>query len=195
MKTATRLIVILLATVAGLMALVALAAWLIGWEWLRGPVENRASAALNRTEMIDGAFDVRWDWDLSPRLVLGDIHAGPAGWESTSEPLAHIDRLAADVAIWPLLFGRLRLNDVRAEGSSLRLHQDASGEANDDGPNPGTIGGPVTVGGTLRDPAIGLGGVVLGAALSPAAALLATLKVDPSDAGACQATAELAEAD
>lgn len=130
MKTATRLILILLAAIAGLIALVALAAWLIGWEWLRGPVENRASAALNRPVEIAGEFDVRWDWDFSPRFVLNDIHAGPAGWERTSEPLAHIDRLAADVAIWPLLFGRLRLNDVRAEGSSLRLHQNAAGEAN-----------------------------------------------------------------
>ncbi|WP_421786994.1 AsmA family protein [Hyphobacterium sp.] len=154
MKTAARIVLTLFALLAGLAALVVLAAWLFGWDWLRAPVENRASAALNRPVAIEGEFDVRWDWDLSPRLILTDVSAGPAQWESTREPLVRIGRLASDVELWPLIFGRLSLNDVRAEGSDLRLYLNASGEAN--WPRGRSVGGQsLSIDGlTLRDTSV-----------------------------------------
>ncbi|WP_429912153.1 AsmA family protein [Glycocaulis sp.] len=87
--------------------------------------------------------------------------------------------------------------DFRRERFDLRV------QARDTSPNIGSLGGPINIGGTFRDPDIslddetylrGAASVALGVFLTPLAGLLGTVQLDTVDGGVCERLLDQADA-
>jgi hypothetical protein len=108
-------------------------------------VAPRASAALNRNVTVGDASLVLLPWP-GARISEVRVHNLP-GFEGP--PLAHSEHLWVDVAILPLLLGRVMVRGLRARGLDLHLATDEDGVSNfgDLVPEPRDVGalpeGPV----------------------------------------------------
>src|SRR5690349_12907233 len=78
------------AAAAVLLAGVGVLLVLFDWNWFKGPVERRVSAATGREFRIEGDLDVRLG--LTPTIVAEGLHLSNADW-SRHEEMASIDRL------------------------------------------------------------------------------------------------------
>ena len=111
---------------AVVLALVLLA-MLWDWNWLRGPIERRVSAATGRSFDIAGDLDV--DLGLHPRVDVGRMVLGNV--PGAKEPrMASVDHLAFRIDLLRWLRGRLVLSQVRVAHPDLLLEKDAKGRAN-----------------------------------------------------------------
>jgi uncharacterized protein involved in outer membrane biogenesis len=97
------------------------------WNWLRGPIERRVSAATGRSFDIAGDLDV--DLGLHPRIDVGRMVLGNV--PGAKEPrMASVDHLSLRVDLLRWLRGRVVLSDVRVAHPDLLLEKDAKGRAN-----------------------------------------------------------------
>ena len=97
------------------------------WNWLRGPIERRVSAATGRSFDIVGDLDV--DLGLHPRIDVGRMVLG--NLPGAREPrMASVDHLTLRVDLLRWLRGKLVLSDVRVSHPDLLLEKDAKGRAN-----------------------------------------------------------------
>jgi uncharacterized protein involved in outer membrane biogenesis len=113
--------------VAALAAIVVVTLVLFDWNWVKGPLEGRVSAALGREFRIAGDLDV--DLSLHPRITLTDVRLANPPWAS-DEPMLAVPRVEAVVDLPALLKGKMRLAEVRVTGLSLRLETRPDGPPN-----------------------------------------------------------------
>ncbi|MFY9941143.1 MAG: AsmA family protein, partial [Desulfobacterales bacterium] len=106
----------------------------------RGQLEAGATAAFGRGVRFGGP--IRLERSLTPRIVVSQMSIDNPPWASAVH-LAAADEVAVQVALWPLLFGELRVLDVRLAGVTVFL------EEGPEGANNFTFGAP----GADRDPA------------------------------------------
>lgn len=119
------LVVFILAAVLALI----LAIQLAGWDWLRGPVERRVSAALDRQVTINEPLAVRWRWNFIPRVRVDSVTISDEDWTG-DEHFIVLERAVADVAVLDLLRGRVNLREAWIRGLELRLSVDDEGHNN-----------------------------------------------------------------
>jgi uncharacterized protein involved in outer membrane biogenesis len=120
---ATRRQITLLVVIALLAALAM--AW--DWNWFKGPVERRVSAATGREFRIEGPLDV----DLGRIVIVRveDMWLANARWSLTPE-MARVDLLRVELPLWPLLRGKRVLRRVDVVRPALLLERNRRGAAN-----------------------------------------------------------------
>ncbi len=135
----------------GLLALLATGAW---W-WLQQAFPPQRIAELVSAEVSarsgrDFRIQGRLDWRLLPRLaiVAEDLVLANAPWGSQPDML-RVRRAALQLALWPLLQGKVQVDSVALDGIDLLLETDAKGRGNWPTPAaaPGADKGPATPGG------------------------------------------------
>lgn len=112
---------------ATLIAALVVLAVLFDWNWLKGPLERRVSAATGREFAIDGDLDV--DLGRIVRVRASRVRLGNAKW-SVQREMAQVERADIGIALWPLLRGKLAFPALHLERPQLRLERNAAGEAN-----------------------------------------------------------------
>ncbi len=128
------------------------------WNWFKAPVERVVQARTGRAFHIDGNLDV----DLGRIVtVRGDrLRFANADW-SKQPQMASADRAELDIALWPLLLGRLRIPEIRLTKPDLLLETGPNGQPGNwvlgqsDGGRPVVLGALLVQQGHLRfqDPA------------------------------------------
>ncbi|MDL5365073.1 AsmA family protein [Xanthomonas sp. NCPPB 2654] len=111
--------------VLGALVLVLLIVILIfDWNWFKGPVERAVQAKTGREFHIDGNLDV----DLGGTTTIrGDgLRFANAGW-SKQPQMASAQRAEIDLAIWPLLRGKVRIPEIRLTQPNLLLETGPDG--------------------------------------------------------------------
>lgn len=118
----------LLHTVLALLTLVLLGLLLIallGWNWLRPPLERYMLQKTGRELVIAGDLDVRLDWPALHLQAAGVRFANPAWAQEKQMVSAQEIGIAVDLA--QLLHGRLELPEVRLDRAAVFLEQTADG--------------------------------------------------------------------
>ncbi|WP_295965961.1 AsmA family protein [uncultured Xanthomonas sp.] len=128
------------------------------WNWFKAPVERAVQARTGRAFHIDGNLDV----DLGRIVtVRGDrLRFANADW-SKQPQMASADRAELDIALWPLLRGRVRIPEIRLTKPDLLLETGPNGQPGNwvfgqsDGGRPVVLGALLVQQGHLRfqDPA------------------------------------------
>ena len=93
----------------------------------RNQLESRASAVFDRPFKIDGP--IRLEKSLRPRIILEDITIGNPDW-AVGMHFATADKLGLQVALFPLLWGNLRILDVSFSGVNLFIEEGPDGVNN-----------------------------------------------------------------
>lgn len=117
------------AAILGLIvAAVAVFIALFQWNWLRGPIDGWASAALHRTVVIHGDLSGKLlTW--TPSLTARDVTVAQPSWAGAG-PMAKLPRLTIAVDLPALLGGRLILTRVEATQPWAHLLRSAAGNNN-----------------------------------------------------------------
>jgi uncharacterized protein involved in outer membrane biogenesis len=98
------------------------------WNWLRGPIDDYASARLQRRVVIHGDLTGQvWSW--TPSLTARDVSVAQPAWLGTGQ-MATLPRLTLAVDLKALLRGRFVLSVVDAERPTFTLVRDKSGRDN-----------------------------------------------------------------
>ncbi|MCK5204067.1 MAG: AsmA family protein, partial [Desulfobacterales bacterium] len=93
----------------------------------RNQLEKRASAAFDRQFKIDGP--IRLERSLRPRIIIEDISIGNPEW-ATDTHFVTAEKVAVQVALFPLLLGELRILDVAFSGVDLFIEEGSDGADN-----------------------------------------------------------------
>src|SRR4029434_7741953 len=97
------------------------------WSWIKGYVVRKASEALGRTVVVEGALEVDWSW--TPLMRAEQVRGANA--PSTKEPsIPKIRRLACRIDLHALLQGRFVLPMIELVEPVVRLETSEQGEAN-----------------------------------------------------------------
>jgi len=98
------------------------------WNWLRGPIDDYASARLQRRVVIHGALTGHaWSW--TPSLTARDVSVAQPAWAGAGQ-MAKLPSLTLAIDLKSLLRGQFVLSLVDAERPSLVLVRDESGRDN-----------------------------------------------------------------
>ncbi len=127
MKRSLRILAWTGGTLAFLVAAVVLAALVLPWNWLRGPLERRAGDAVARSVAIDGPLSVHLG--LTTRVEVDDVRIANTPWASRPNML-QIKRFIVSVYLPSLLNGPLVLPDLRLNDADIDLEKNDQGEAN-----------------------------------------------------------------
>lgn len=128
LKTAIATVAVLVAGLVGLVILGSLVLVLVwDWNYVRGIVNDRGSAATGRDFAVEGDIDVDLTWP--PRVTLNDIRLGNPDWASDPN-MAEIETLTFIIAVLDLLVGRVNLPELTIAAPHLSLEQTADGTAN-----------------------------------------------------------------
>ncbi len=121
----------ILGIAGGLVALVfvavAIAIWAIDANRFVEPVQARVKAATGRDLAIKGG--IRIAPSLTPEVVLSDVSIANAPWGS-APALASAKRIEAQIALIPLLSGRIEVLRIELVEPTIALETDARGQAN-----------------------------------------------------------------
>lgn len=113
---------------AGLLALVLLAVLtlaLVGWNWLRGPVERLALEKTGRALVINGDLTVRFGWPVARLHAAGVRFANPA-WAQEKQ-MVTAEGVEVSVDLPALLRRTVALPEVRLNQAAIFLEQAADG--------------------------------------------------------------------
>jgi AsmA family protein len=113
--------------VGALLLLFVAFAVLFDWNWLKGPIERRVTAATGRTFTIGGDLDV--DLGLRPKIRAQDIHLGNAEWSREKE-MVSLEQLEFRIALLPLLRGRVDMPYLHLQRPKLLIERDRAGRGN-----------------------------------------------------------------
>lgn len=128
MARALRIVGWVLAVLAGLVALAALfLVFIFDANWLRGPLGQRATAALGRGIAIQGPLEVRWGRTTS--IHAEGVRVANPQWARRPD-MARFDAIDVQVRLLPLLAGRVELPSLRLVRPRIFLEKNATGEAN-----------------------------------------------------------------
>lgn len=122
-----RIVLIGVAAIALLAASAILYVATIDFDRYRPLLAEEVKAKTGRDLVIGGRLDLKLS--LAPTLAVSDVRFanGPGG----SRPdMATIARLEAQIALWPLLSGRLQIDRIVLTGASILLETDAQGRGN-----------------------------------------------------------------
>jgi uncharacterized protein involved in outer membrane biogenesis len=114
---------------------VLLALW--DWNWFKGPLERRVSAATGRTFTIGGPLEV--DFGRVTVVRVRQMSLASPRW-SLSPEMARADLLRVEVPLWPLLRGEWRMRRVDLVRPALLLERTSQGVANWEGMLPRRFG-------------------------------------------------------
>ncbi|MCR6631153.1 MAG: AsmA family protein [Magnetospirillum sp.] len=119
----------ILAAVLG--TLVVLAAgflvFVFDWNWLRGPLGERAGGALGRGVAIDGPLHVGLGRTIT--VHAEGVRIGNPDWAGQPN-MARLDAIDATIRLFPLLVGRVELPELRLARPRIALEKNPQGEAN-----------------------------------------------------------------
>jgi uncharacterized protein involved in outer membrane biogenesis len=90
-------------------------------------VSRMVKDATGRELGLDGEVD--FTMGLSPTLVVTDVTFGNASWGSQPQ-MIKIERLMAQVRLFPLLFKNLELKHINLDGAEVLLETDSKGQGN-----------------------------------------------------------------
>jgi uncharacterized protein involved in outer membrane biogenesis len=93
----------------------------------RSQLETGATAGFGRGVRFGGP--IRLERSLTPRIVVTQMTIDNPPWASAAH-LAAVDEVAVQVALWPLLFGELRVLDVGLRGVQVILEEGPDGADN-----------------------------------------------------------------
>jgi uncharacterized protein involved in outer membrane biogenesis len=93
----------------------------------RKQLETRASEAFGREFKIAGPIQL--EKSLRPRIIVEDISIANPQW-ATGEYLATAEKLAVQVALFPLLRGDMQVLDIIFSGANLFIEKNSDGENN-----------------------------------------------------------------
>lgn len=93
----------------------------------RGTVAAEVEKAIGRKLTIAG--DLELGISFSPSLVVEGVSLANAPWGSRPQ-MVTAERLAAEVELWPLLSGDIRLTSLQLDGVDVLLEMDGQGRAN-----------------------------------------------------------------
>ncbi|WP_237650484.1 AsmA family protein [Xanthomonas translucens] len=112
--------------VLGALVLVLLIVILVfDWNWFKGPVERAVQARTGRAFHIDGNLDV----DLGSTVTLRSDRLRLANADWSKQPqMASAQRAEIDLALWPLLRGKLRIPEIRLTQPNLLLETGPNGQ-------------------------------------------------------------------
>ena len=110
-----------------LMVLVALVVAFMDWNWLRGPIAHRVTAATGRTFEINGDLNVHLS--LHPQIIANDLVLGNTVG-STEPRMASIKRLDFRIDLLKLLSGRIELPDIALTEPRLLLEMNSNDSPN-----------------------------------------------------------------
>lgn len=94
---------------------------------LVAPAAARIKAATGRDLTVGGGASIALSW--SPRIVLRDVALSNAPW-GTAKHIATAQRLELEVALRPLLAGRVELRELTLIAPAIALETDAKGRRN-----------------------------------------------------------------
>lgn len=128
------------------------------WNWFKAPVERAVQARTGRAFHIDGNLDV--DLGRIVTVRADRLRFANAGWSKQAQ-MASADRAELDIALWPLLRGRVRIPEIRLTKPDLLLETGPAGHPGNwvfgasDGGRPVVLGALLVQQGHLRfqDPA------------------------------------------
>jgi uncharacterized protein involved in outer membrane biogenesis len=99
---------------------------LFGWNWLKGPIEGLASAALERRFEV---ADLDVDLSTAPVVTLDRVRIANADWGSRPDMLS-VAQVRFAIELSPLLRGDIRLPFLRVQEPDLLLETNREGLAN-----------------------------------------------------------------
>ncbi len=94
---------------------------------LREQLASRAAEAFNRRVSLNGPIHLEPSW--KPRIVAEDLRIGNPEWASRPD-LARVQRLEVQVALWPLLQGKVQVLEAVFQGADLLLEAASDGRNN-----------------------------------------------------------------
>ena len=98
------------------------------WNWLRGPIDDYASARLRRPVAIHGDLTAHvWSW--TPSLTARNVTVAQPAWAGKGQ-MATLPSLTLGLDLKALLRGRFVLSTVDAEHPTFTLLRDAGGRNN-----------------------------------------------------------------
>jgi len=100
---------------------------LFDWNWFKGPIERRVSAATGREFRIEG--DLKVKLGLTPTLSAEGLHFSNAPW-SQHEEMASIDRIDVSIALLRLFRREVELPLLTLERPLILLERNKEGAAN-----------------------------------------------------------------
>ena len=120
----TLLISLLLILLVG----VGFAWWLIqDGDWIRGKTERIVTQITGRDFSIGG--DLNLDFSLNPNVVANDLRLANAPWAGQPD-MVTLERLAFSVDLMSLFTERLVVHYIEADGVTLALAENETGEVN-----------------------------------------------------------------
>lgn len=114
--------------VAGSLAIVVLLVWLLGWNWLRGPIERTTLEKTGRVLVIAGDVQVRWGWPL-PHITFGQVRFANPSWAMEPQ-MVQADAVEVSVHLPELLRGNVVLPEVRLQQAVVVLERGSEGRRN-----------------------------------------------------------------
>ena len=124
------------------------------WGVMRGTAERALVARFGRPVSIGTV--VRVDrFGFTPTIAVRDIRIAQADWAGHGD-FARVRELRATFRVWPLLLGRLRIQDIHVDGVRLALVRATDGRTNwsRSGASTGKSGGATGLEGLTIDDAI-----------------------------------------
>ena len=107
--------------VAGaLVVAVVLVVALFNWNWLRGPLESRLSAATGKDVTIAGPITGEYAW--TPTITLSDIKILAPDWKPDPQ-VARIDKIEFQIELKKLLGGTVSIPTLRIEKPVAKLER------------------------------------------------------------------------
>ncbi len=107
-------------------ALTALLLVFFEWNMLKGPLEGVLSARTGHDVHIDGDLDVDLSW--TPIITLNGVRVENEEWAPDPD-LATIERVTAQLRLWPALFGNFIFLRIQVDSPTIRAYREASGRA------------------------------------------------------------------
>jgi len=118
--------------IAGVVVSLVLAAMLsiaiVGWNWLRGPIQRITAEKTGRVLAINGDLTVSFGWP-SPRLKAGAVTFANPAWAKEKQMVV-ADGVEIAVSLPQLLLRRIVLPDVHLERPVVFLEQSPEGRKN-----------------------------------------------------------------
>jgi len=99
----------------------------IDWSRYQAPVVERVEAATGRRLAVDGTLRVHIG--LRPGVVVEGVRFQNASWASQPE-MVKVGRFQVQIALWPLLFGRVEVARIVLSDCDIDLETDAKGRGN-----------------------------------------------------------------
>ncbi len=118
------------ATIVAVLAISALLIAILGWNWLRAPIERYTTVKTGRVLTIQGDLDVLWAWHSAPgwpRVKAGQVSFANPAWARHPQMLT-ADAVEVTLGVAELFGGRMDFPQVRLKRPVVSLEQSPDGK-------------------------------------------------------------------